>query len=166
MDKAIENITSSCTHCASLRKLPHFVQEQSTCDPPDSVGTSFAADVMKRQKQLILIVRECVTSYTMACIIEDERAETLRNALLRLCLELRPLDGPPAVIRTDPAPGFQSIANDDFLAAHRLCIELGRTKNVNKNPVAEHAVQEVNDHILRLDPCAQAISPLMCHEYF
>jgi hypothetical protein len=50
MDKAIENITSSCTHCASLRKLPHFLQEQSTCDPPDSIGTSFAADVMKRQK--------------------------------------------------------------------------------------------------------------------
>jgi hypothetical protein len=38
---------------------------------------------------------------------------------------------------------------------------LGRTKNINKNPNAERAVQEVNEHILRLDPCAQTISPLM-----
>ena len=160
MDRAIDSITSGCTQCSSLRKTQHFVIEQTTSEPPDAVGITFAADVMKREKQLILVVRECVTSYTAACIIEDERADTLRSSLVQLCIAMRPLDGPRAIIRTDPAPGFQALVNDDLLASSRLCIEIGRVKNVNKNPVAERTVQELREHILRLDPTARAITPV------
>ena len=160
MDRAIDSITSGCTQCSSLRKTQHFVIEQTTSEPPDAVGITFAADVMRREKQLILVVRECVTSYTAACVIEDERADTLRSSLVQLCIAMRPLDGPHAIIRTDPAPGFQALVNDDLLASSRLCIEIGRVKNVNKNPVAERAVQELREHILRLDPTARAITPV------
>ena len=69
-------------------------------------------------------------------LLEDERHQSLRDALIRLCIESRPLDGPPAVIRTDPAPGFKALANDVLLRSHRLSIEIGRVKNNNKNPVA------------------------------
>ena len=73
---------------------------------------------------------------------------------------MRPLDGPRAIIRTDPAPGFQALVNDDLLASSRLCIEIGRVKNVNKNPVVERAVQELCEHILRIDSTARAITPM------
>lgn len=160
LDKAIERTTNSCHHCASLRKNPHTVIEQSTTAPPDAVGISFAADVVKRNRQLILVIRECVTSFTTTTLLEDERHNTLRNALIRLCIELRPLNGPPAVIRTDPAPGFKALTNDELLRSYRLSIETGRIKNTNKNPVAERAVQELECELLRQDPLNGHVSPL------
>ena len=63
--------------------------------------------------------------------------------------DLTSLDGPPAIIRTDGAPGFRALIADEALQNHRIIIELGRTKNVNKNPVGERAVQEVQSEILR-----------------
>ena len=160
MDKAVEDVTSGCHQCASLKKKPSFFVEQSTLDSPESIGISFAADIMRRERQYILVVRECVTSFTSACIVEDERSDTLRNALLKLCIELRPLDGPAAVVPTDPAPAFQALSDDKMLLSNRIRLEIGRIKNINKNPVAEKAIQEVQDEILRLDPTARTITPV------
>ena len=110
--KAIDNVSNVCLHCASLRKTPRTVIDQSTSYPPVAIGVSFAAVVMRREHQFVLVVRECLTSFTYAVIIDNERADTLRDGILTLCLELRPLDGPPAVVRTDPAPGFEALCND------------------------------------------------------
>ena len=38
------------------------------------------------------------------------------------------MDGPSAVIRTDPAPGFKTLVDDPLLKKHRIKIELGRAK--------------------------------------
>ena len=159
-DKSIERMTNSCHQCTALQKTPHTVIPQTTCDPPEAVGISFAADVLKRERQKILVVRETVTSYTSAYLLKDERHETLREGLINLCVPLRPLDGPIAVIRTDPAPGFQALSQDDFLQQQRLCIEIGRIKNINKNPVAEKSIQEVEHELLLTDPSGDPVSPL------
>ena len=65
------------------------------------MGISFAADVIKRAKQFIIVLRECVTSYTVSSLLPDERHDTLRDALISLCINM--FDGPLAVIQTDPA---------------------------------------------------------------
>ena len=70
------------------------------------------------------------------------------------------MDGPPAVIRTDPAPGFKALVDDPLLKKHRITIELGQAKNPNKNPVAERAVQELETELLRQEPLGGAVSPL------
>ncbi|CAC5392248.1 unnamed protein product [Mytilus coruscus] len=80
MDKAIETVSNGCHQCAALQKIPHTLNVQSTGDPPETIGSAFAADVMKRERQLILVVREYVTSYTAARVITDERHETLHNS--------------------------------------------------------------------------------------
>ena len=160
MDKAIEQITETCHQCASIKKVPHNLIEQSTGDPPEIIGSHFASDVIKRDRRLILVVRETVTSYTVAALIDNEQATTLRTALIQLCIELRPLDGPPSVIRVDPAPGFVSLVGDGLLQEYRLHIEVGHAKNVNKNPVAEKAVQELEDELLRQNPRGNGPSPL------
>lgn len=54
-------------------------------------------------------MRECLSSYTIVLIIDDEKAETPRLAIIQSCLKLRPLDGPFAVLRTDLAPGFNAL---------------------------------------------------------
>ncbi|CAB4013223.1 Retrovirus-related Pol poly from transposon opus [Paramuricea clavata] len=134
--------------------------EQSTTPSPETVGVSFAADVIKRKRKLILVLRECITSFTTTTLIQDERHQYLRDALVRLCIELRPLDGPPAVIRTDPAPGFKALVNDPLLRSDRLSIEIGRVKNNNKYPVAERAVEELQNELLRQDPSDGYVSLL------
>ena len=157
---AIQQVTVSCHSCLSLRNVPHAATPQSTGDPPSVVGVSFAADVIKRSRQLIFVLRETVTSYTVSMLISDERKETLCSALLQLCTPLRPLDGPLAVVRTDPAPGFVALQHDDSLRRHGIALELGHAKNINKNPVAEKAVRELEDELLRDDPLGGRVTSL------
>lgn len=84
-------------------------------------------------------MRECFSSNTTAQIIDDEKAKTLRLAITQSCVEQRPMDGPFAVVRTDPAPGFQELANDPIPKSYQMIsIELGHFKNANKNPVATY----------------------------
>ena len=62
MDRAIASVSQSCHTCASIRNTPATCIEQSTCDPPEALGTAFAADVLRRERQLIFVIRECVSS--------------------------------------------------------------------------------------------------------
>lgn len=56
MDATVQCVSSGCHQCAALRRAPVFVAGQSTCDPPEVVGSSFAADVFRRDRQLIMVV--------------------------------------------------------------------------------------------------------------
>ena len=154
LDKAVSRVSDGCHSCATARI------DQSTSPPPDAIGRSFAADVIKGSRQLIFVLRETVTSYTSSVSVEDERHQTLRDAIVKLCLEVRPMDGPPAVIRTDPAPGFKALVDDPLLNKHRIIIELGQAKYPNRNPVAERVAQELETELLRPEPLGRAVSPL------
>lgn len=101
---------------------------------------NFADDVLRRCKHLIMILRETVSSYTKTCFIDDERGETLRSALIGLMVDLHPLDGPMAVVRYDPAPGFIALQSDEVLKRYRIVLGVGRVKNVNKNLLAKKAI--------------------------
>ena len=160
MDKAIECITKWCHHCASPLNYPHTAVEQSTTAPPDAVGMSFAADVIKRNRQLILVVREYVTSSKTTTLLEDERHQSLRGALVKLCIESRPQDGPQAVTRTDPVPWFKALPNYVLLRSRRFSIQMGRVKNNNKKPVAERAVQKLEHELLWQDPFRRIRHPV------
>ena len=104
MSAAITRVSDSCHTCASLEKLPTSLASQSSEDPPEVVGASFAADIIRRNRQVILLLRECTTSYTASCPVPDEKSSTLCDALARLVVALHPLDGPQAVIWVDPRP--------------------------------------------------------------
>ena len=149
MDKCIDDASFQCPQCASLRTIPKHLVEQTTESPPSAIGIKFAADVLKRERQLVLILREYVTSYVQATIITSEKHDALRDALLQLTVTLKPTTGPPSIIRVDPAPGFQALVEDRILHEHNIAVEIGRHKNLNKNPVAERAVQEVENEIAR-----------------
>lgn len=85
IDKAIANISNGCHSCAALHQTPTVRVGQSSSLPPDSLGQSFAADVIKRSRQLVLVLRETVTSYTSSQLLQDERHQTLRDALTQVC---------------------------------------------------------------------------------
>ncbi|CAC5401057.1 unnamed protein product [Mytilus coruscus] len=149
MPKAAEQASDSCHTCASLKRFPKSLVEQSSEDPPDLVGISYVADVLKRNRQLILVVRETVTSYTSTCFIKDEKLGSLRDGLIHLLIPLKPLNGPSVVVRVDPAPGFRPLCDDSYLKKLNISIEIGRVKNQNKNPVADKAIAELEDELLR-----------------
>ena len=149
LTKAIERTYNSCHTCLSLQKFPDSLVKQTSEDPPESIGVSFAADILKRDRQLLL--RKTVTSYTAACIVSYEKQTTLREASACLATALHPLHGPSAVIRVDPAPGFMALRNDETLKSLRLSLAIGRVKNPNTNPVVEKAILELEE-LLKQEP--------------
>jgi len=60
----------------------------------------------------------------------------------------------------DPAPGFRSLQDDPFLKQFSISVEVGRVKNPNKNPVAEKAIAEFEDELLREEHGESPISEL------
>jgi len=158
LDASVEQACASCHQCAALRKVPSSLPQSYTTEPPKGVGVACAADVLRRTRQCILVLREGVTSYTKACIIPDETAKTIGDSLICLCVDLVPLDGPPLLVRVDPAPCFQSLVRSGALEHHRIALDIGHAKNVNKNPVAEKCIQELEEELLRLDPSGAPVT--------
>ena len=90
LTKAIERTYNSCHTCLSLSTFPDSMVKQTSEDPPESIGVSFAAGILKRDRQLILLPRKTVTSYTAACIVSYEKQTTLKEAPACLATELHP----------------------------------------------------------------------------
>ena len=152
VDKAIDSVSSACHTCQSLKAIPSHLQPQSSTDPPPAIGVSFPADVCRRYCQLILVLREAVSSYTLTSIVQSEKRDDLRNVLLVPCSQLRSLHHGGVTIRLDPAAGFCALVNDKSLLSHGITLEVGRVKNPNKNPVAERAVEELGMDLPHLSP--------------
>ena len=152
VDKAIHRVCTSCHQCMSLKSIPLHLQEQSTCLPPKCVGLKFSLDIMRRYKQYIVVLRETVSSYTLTTIVDNERHDTLRDAIIMLLADMRSLGDNVLLIRVDPAPGLNALRNDKDLRKWNIMLEFGHVKNKNKNPVAEHAIQELGIECLRLSP--------------
>ena len=53
---------------------------------------------------------------------------------------------------------YDCLRNDSLLASLRIRVEVGEPKNKNKNPIAEKAVQELEDELLRQDPERTSVS--------
>lgn len=164
LDAALEQVSKSCHLCASLSKVPRSLIPESTSDPPASIGSCFAADIMCRERQKILVIREYVSCFTRSSILQSEKGDDIRSALVTLIHDIIPMDGPPVTVRTDNAPGFHSLVDDQFLKDHRINIDVGRVKNINKNPVAEKAIQELEHEILRVVQVPGPVSPLTLHK--
>ena len=140
-DREIDTVVDSCHQCTLLTKSPSVKIPQSTSTPPEVIGIQFLADVIQRETQRILVVREHVTSFTSTSILPNDQHQCLRDGLISACIEFRPIDGPSAIIRVDPAPGFRALINDILLKGNTMIIEVGNPKNLNKNPIAEKAIQ-------------------------
>ena len=153
--KYVDEVTESCAQCNSLKKLDRELLLQSSSPSPTAPGEQFASDVIRRHSQRIFATRDIHTSYTTASIIKDETADSLRDALLDGTSLLRM---PSCTVRVDNAPGFKPLQNDSILCTHGLTLDFGRVKNINKNPVAERANQELEAELLRADPSGSPVS--------
>ena len=95
-------------------------------------------------------MREHLTSYTDALIIPNEQKPTLRDHLIILSSKLR--SNIPITIRVDPQSSFKALKNDRILAEEDITLEIGHSKNVNKNAVAEKAIAELRNELVKTSP--------------
>ncbi|PFX17944.1 hypothetical protein AWC38_SpisGene17719 [Stylophora pistillata] len=158
VDKAIDLVSSSCHIFESVKSIPKQFQPQSSKEPSQTIGVSFAADVARSHRQLILVQRETVSSYTLTTLIKSKKHEDLRNALVILYSQLRSLHDGGATIRVDPATRFCALTTDPILLSQGITLEIGRVKNLNKNPVAERAIEAIGLEVLNLFPEGRPVS--------
>ena len=155
MAQNVDQVVTNCSVCTALRTLPQQFSEESTT-MNDTFGAYHSADVIKQNCQLIFISREKLTQFVYTKLIPDESANSIREALLAGCIELLPQAG--GCIQVDPGSSLQTLAKeagldkDSIFKRFNIKIDLGRTHNINKNPVAENAVKEFLKERLRLDP--------------
>ena len=152
--RIIDEISMKCSTCASLRQLPKEIFSEST-EINETFGSHFSADVIRREGQKILLVREKLSQFTITSLIPDETAHSLGDTLIASVIEFIPNDG--AIIQVDNAPGFQTLKSESvmpgsLLNKFRINIDLGRVLNKNRNPVAENGIKEFHKECLRMIP--------------
>jgi hypothetical protein len=158
---SIKNEFVKLHQCQSLKLVPNTFKEQTTSNPPECIGSSFATDVMRLCKQMIPVLRETVSSYTLTSFVKSEKHDDLVQSVLSLAASVRTLGDQPMVIHTDNAPGFQTMAHNPVVVQQNIRIELGQVKNINKNPIAERAIDELGREILHIAPIGGAVSELI-----
>ena len=152
------NVTKSCSQCQALESIPIELQPQTSSIPPTSPLYTYAADIMRRYKQFIFIVRDTFSSFTYASIIDNEKHDTLRAALIISISSLRPNPQTKVCIRVDNAPGFVALRYDASLTKYNIALDFGRIHNKNKNPTVDKAIRELASEILRFHPDSGSIS--------
>ena len=145
ISEAVEN----CHICLSLKQLPKELFPETTGEI-FGFGSHFACDIMNRNRQSILLIREKLTQFTQAKILEKEDAFNILSAVIELIADKVPEYG--TVIRTDNATPFQKLNTlsqdlNSSLKKFHITLELGQTFNHNRNPIAENLVKEFHKEI-------------------
>ena len=133
-----------------------LIEGYSTCiilpnstPSPTKPGEIFYADVMRRNRQKIIVTRDVHSSFTCASILTDETGNSLRNGLL---ITLSNIRAPTCSTQVDNAPGFTSLLDDPILTKHGIMMDFGRVKNKNANAVIDKGIQELEREMLQVDP--------------
>ena len=166
-ENVVTEITDNCFTCATLKRLPADLVADESTQLVDVLGAEFAADIVMRYGQKILLVKEKLSSYLQAKEVPNQEMLTLRDALLELIIPLKADTG--ATVRTDNHPAFNSLLADSKLqnspmTRNNVTIELGQTLNKNRNPTVENSIKELHAQILKVKPGGGKLSSLELQE--
>ena len=158
--RVIQTVTENCVQCRSMAQLPAEFQQDVT-EKVETFGAHFAVDVMERNTQKIFIAREKLSQMTWLTLIPDQTMASLRTAITTTILPWASPTG--AVIRCDGATGFVALCKemqqqDSIFNQFKVSLDVGRSNNINKNPVAENAVREVEKEIGKYKPSVHHVT--------
>ena len=160
IDKACDETFKSCHQCMSLIKVPSTFIEQSTSEAPEFIGSRFSTDIIKREGQKILTVRENITSYTDALIIPSETSKDIQEGLVKIISKMKSPSSPSVIVKADHATSFQTLVGSKLLNELGIIIELGEPKNPNKNPICDRAISEIQEEFAKIQPEGGPITEL------
>ena len=155
----VDDIVKNCELCCSTETLPKHLKTYTSTVRPVKPGTHAAADVLVREKQKIMVFREVLTSHTSTLIIESQNNEDLKAAIVRLAMFYKSEDG--IIVRIDNAPGFLPLKDDPILKEYNIVLDFGEEKNPNHNPVAEKAIRELEEVIIKLLPRGEKLTEIV-----
>ena len=145
----LDKLYDECSLCNSMKRLPK--EETFTTTTNASMpGTHFVADVMRRTRQKVLVIRDQFSSFTLAQFIETENHQDLQNALIKMITPIRANDS--VIIRTDQATGFQKLKANKALEDLKISIELSDDYSKNGTAVVDKGIQELEREITILHP--------------
>ena len=147
--RVISEVVDNCHTCLSLKELPKELFPETT-GQIQGFGSHFACDIMVRNSQKILWIREKLTQFTGAKILEQDTGDETLKAIVMLIADMVPEYG--SVVRTDNASTFQKINSsvdkgDSWLNKFNIKLELGETFNQNHNPIAENLIKEAHKEV-------------------
>ena len=147
----LKTVWESCkVPCQAAKLLNKELVDYKTETKPEKVATFFNADVIEEARQKILLVKENLTSFAVTCFIKDQTKQTLIPALKNLMSQVKL--GPIATVRVDGQSSLASIANNQDLKPDGIILEVGHSKNKNKNGPAERGVRQLREHIVKRNP--------------
>ena len=149
VNDCINHVLQSCSQCQALKTIPAELHEQSSTPQTTRLATNFAADVIRRYKQKIFIMRETLSSFTITSLVKDEQEESMRSAIIKAASSIRANPQTLVTIRADNAPGLAALKQDFTLQKFKINLDYGRIHNENKNPVIEKAIQELGTEMLK-----------------
>lgn len=154
---ALDKLYEECFFCSTQKNIPSTTPHQSLTNA-EVPGTHFHADVIRRQSQYILTLRDHCSSFTAARIIRNETHNELRKALIDMIVPLK-LSG-PCEIKVDNARGFLPLIQnkDAELAKFEIVLIMTDVFNKNENAVIDKACYELEQELKRLEPDGRAIS--------
>lgn len=144
----IDNMYNNCQLCKSVQILPKQLQTFKT--NATEPGTHLAIDVLRRAKQKIIVCRDQFSGFTTAAFIPDETIPSLQDGIIRITQTIRHPNH--TVIRTDGAPAFKSLANQQNspLKELNISLEIGSPLNKNSNACIDKAIAELNTELKKI----------------
>ena len=146
LNSQINSVWLGCHECQALAPVPREIFQQTT-SRSGKLGSMWSADVIRGDRQFIFIAREKLSSFTVTKIIENEKSDTLREAIITTTAELIPEEG--MLMQVDNCTALAALEGDAELRRFKIVLDLARKKNKDSNPIAEKAVKEFRQQKLK-----------------
>ena len=154
----LSSLYEQCFTCQSVQKL----KPSSVYAPPQSPshpGSHLQADVLRHERQLILVITDLFSNFTTSAFVASEQKQDLINSLIQTTTPIRRAAN--IQIRTDRAPALQALARNkdpDLLQIGIQIILPDTSHNKNSNAKFDKILQELHTEIRKIVPQSRPLT--------
>ena len=141
--QTLNDFYDQCFLCTSVKKNDNPKPPFREPEPPDHPGIHFNVDVMKRNKQVIIVCTDVFSKYVTAALIESETTDDLADGLIRVVSPIR--RSKEIYVKTDAHPSFKSLKQlaPNALDDSGIHLIIGNVQNKNSNCHVDKIMQEL-----------------------
>ncbi len=156
--QVLASFYDQCFLCTSVKKNDHPKPPFREPDPPDHPGTYFNIDVMKRNKQVILVCTDIFSKYVTAVLIPSESSIDLADGIVRVVSPIRRSND--VFVKSDAHPSLKSLkqAMSEELTDSGIHLVIGNVHNKNSNCHVDKMIQELEHEIRKFHKDTHVLS--------
>ena len=150
----IHSVVENCVQCRSVGQVPKEFMEDLT-EQVEAFGTHFLVDVIEKNSQKILLVREKLSKYTWLELVADHTMASLKETIFQTLLPWIHSGG--AVIRCSGAQILKAVAKDavregSVFKEYGISFDSGGALKPDMKMEGETATRECGVEIVRHKP--------------